>query len=216
MIEVVVVDDEPLVRTGLGHVLAVADDIKATALLPVREAAERLTEYQPQVVFLDCCPEETPALQHALDRMPVRPAVCVLSRKPDEDLAAFALGHGARGYVLKTIAPDRYAPLARFIAGGWTMISAEISRTFIGEFLAHTARRTDTELVERLTARERAVLVLMAAGLSNAEIGRRLHLAHGTVKDHVGTVLSKLEATGRVQAALRAERAGLLLGTNLP
>ncbi|MFD4240893.1 LuxR C-terminal-related transcriptional regulator [Streptomyces sp. NPDC058525] len=81
----------------------------------------------------------------------------------------------------------------------------------VGAFLDHIGQLPDTTRTSRLTAREHDVLVLLAAGFSNADIARRLHLGVGTVKDHVSTILAKLEVIGRVQAALHAERAGLLI-----
>lgn len=210
MIEVVVVDDEPLIRAGLQQILDSTEDIKTTGAVPVTEAVVTICEQEPQVVLLDCCTTDAPTIGAGLAHMPSPPAVCVLSRYADEEYAALALASGASGYVLKDTDPLRFAPLVRFLAQGWTMMSADVTRTVVAGFLDGAGQRPDTSRTERLTPREKTVLVLMSAGLSNADIARRLHLAHGTVKDHVSTVLTKLEVTGRVQAALRAERAGLL------
>ncbi|WCD89133.1 Transcriptional regulatory protein LiaR [Streptomyces xanthophaeus] len=212
MIEVVVVDDEPLIRAGLRQVLDATEDIRTTGAVPVAEAVVTIGEQEPQVVLLDCCTSDAPAIGAGLARMPAPPAVCVLSRYADEEYAALALASGACGYVLKDTDPLRFAPLVRFLAHGWTMMSADVSRTVVAGFLDGTGHRRGASRTARLTPREETVLVLIAAGLSNADIARRLHLAHGTVKDHVSTVLAKLEVTGRVQAALCAERAGLLTG----
>ncbi|WP_327302201.1 response regulator transcription factor [Streptomyces sp. NBC_01298] len=207
-----VIDDEPLIRAGLKHVFDTVPDITTTGAVPVSDAAAALAEQEAHVVFLDCCPEDAPAVSAALDRFPVRPAVCVLSRYKGGDLAAFALGSGARGYVRKDTDPDRFPPLVRFLAQGWTMLSSETSHLVVDGFLHHTARALEPDHTTRLTPRERTVLVLMAAGLSNTDIGMRLHLAPSTVKDHVSVIFTKLEVTGRVQAALCADRAGLLPG----
>ncbi|MER6314233.1 response regulator transcription factor [Streptomyces sp. NPDC001581] len=210
MIDVVVVDDEPLIRAGLRQVLDAADDIKTAAAVPVEEAVAAIGETQPQVVLLDCCTTDAPLVSTGLGRLTVVPAVCVLSRSADPRYAALALASGAAGYVLKSTDPGRLPPLVRFLADGWTMMSAEVSHAVVTGFLDHARREPDAALISRLTRREHDVLVLLAGGLSNADIARRLHLGHGTVKDHVSTILAKLEVTGRIQAALHAERAGLL------
>src|SRR5690606_27994608 len=89
-------------------------------------------------------------------------------------------------------------------------LSAKVARTIIAGYLSSTAGSATDPLVERLTDRERHILTLLAEGKSNGEISAEVFLGVGTVKDHVSSILTKLEVSNRVQAALVAERAGLL------
>ncbi|GHC69955.1 hypothetical protein GCM10010309_37640 [Streptomyces violaceochromogenes] len=122
-----------------------------------------------------------------------------------------ALHCGAAGFLLKDTEPEQLAHLVRTLAAGGVVLSPKASRT-----LLHSHPRTEAAVDEEaarvrlLTSRERDVLVLVAEGLSNADIGARIHLGAGTVKDHVSAILTKLRVTSRVQAALLAQRAGLL------
>ncbi|MUM35233.1 LuxR C-terminal-related transcriptional regulator, partial [Mycolicibacterium sp. CBMA 361] len=90
------------------------------------------------------------------------------------------------------------------------VLSSAVTRTVVEGYLGSGADPDAANVVARLTQRERDVLELIAEGLSNAEVGLRLHLSTGTVKDHVSAILNKTRVTSRVQAALLAERAGLL------
>ncbi|ARZ65885.1 hypothetical protein SMD11_0219 [Streptomyces albireticuli] len=98
----------------------------------------------------------------------------------------------------------------RFLAQGWTVMSAGVSAPVVSAFLSDAGRTETAAALARLSPRERQVLILLAQGLPNTDIGRQLHLGLGTVKDHVRVVLRKLGVQRRLQAALLAERAGLL------
>lgn len=209
MIRVVIVDNEPLIRAGLQHVLGTADDITVAATAPVAHAVETIQAQQPGVVLLDSCTSDAEALSTGMSAMTTPPLVCVLSASLKEEHVATALAAGASGYVLKDTPPERLAPLVRGLAQGWTMMSAGISERVVSRFLGDVVRRSTPE-VSRLSPRERKILVLVACGLSNTEIGLRLHLSRGTVKDHLQSILRKLNVERRVQAALIAERAGLV------
>ncbi|WP_046773949.1 response regulator transcription factor, partial [Streptomyces scabiei] len=107
--------------------------------------------------------------------------------------------------------PDQLAHLVRTLAAGGVVLSPKASRTLLHSHSGSaSAVDEDATRVRLLTSRERDVLVLVAEGLSNADIGARIHLGAGTVKDHVSAILTKLRVTSRVQAALLAQRAGLL------
>ncbi|WP_343241038.1 MULTISPECIES: response regulator transcription factor [unclassified Streptomyces] len=205
-----IVDNEPLIRAGLEHILDAADDIDVVACSPVGQAVETIQEQRPRVVLLDSCTSDADTLSTGIGRMTNPPAVCVLSASSNEEFVATALASGAAGYIPKDTAPERLVPLVRSLAQGWTMMSSPVSHAVVTRFLADITRTSATSGIGRLTTRERDVLVLLAAGLSNAAIGGRLHLSLGTVKDHVRSLLSKLGVERRVQAALQAERAGLL------
>lgn len=119
--------------------------------------------------------------------------------------------HGAAGFLLKDTDPEQLPYLIRTLADGGTVLSSQVTRTVVDGFLGQGLREPyAVRLVSRLSERERAVLALMAEGRSNTDIGDRLHLSTGTVKGHVSAVFEKLHVDNRVQAALVAQRAGLL------
>ncbi|MEU8548911.1 response regulator transcription factor [Streptomyces roseoverticillatus] len=210
MIRVAVIDDEPLIRAGLRHYLDDADDIDVVAAAPLSEAVDTVHELHPHVVLLDPRGTDAPTLAAGFGSATEPPAVCVLCTSGRPEHVATALAAGAAGYVRKDTPPDRLAPLVHFLAQGWTMMSADVSAPVVNAFLSDASRTATTAAVARLSPRERQVLALMARGLPNTDIGRQLHLSLGTVKDHVRAVLRKLGVQRRLQAALLAERAGLL------
>ncbi|WP_314254452.1 response regulator transcription factor [Streptomyces sp. DSM 40907] len=204
----VVVDNEPLVRAGLRHALDAASDMSVSAAVPVSGAAGTIREQQPRVVLLDSCTADAPHLSAGIGSLARPPRACVLSRSTDEQHIALALASGAAGYALKDTPPGQLAPLIRFLAEGWTMTSTAITASRTRRYLADLHRDTTAAAcLDNLTPREREVLTHLHQGLSHTDIACQLHLAHGTVKDHVSSVLGKLHATSRVQAALIADRA---------
>ncbi|MFI1681519.1 response regulator transcription factor [Streptomyces sp. NPDC020607] len=210
MIRVVIVDNEPLIRTGIQHVLCHSADLDVPAAVPVRDAVEAIRAEEPEVVLLDACTTDAETLAAGLATVRRPPRVCVLSRSAEEEHIALALAAGACGYVLKSTPPDEFPPLVRFLAAGWTMTSGAISANLTRHFLAGVARDARTAPLAQLTRREREVLALVGRGLSNTAIAARLHLGTGTVKDHVSSILAKLHVPTRIEAALLADRADLL------
>jgi DNA-binding NarL/FixJ family response regulator len=157
------------------------------------------------------------AVLRELAGWPVRPVVAMLTTFDADEFIAQALRSGAAGFLLKDTEPEQLAPLVRTLAAGGVVLSPKASRTLLrGHPGSEGAVDDQAARVRLLTDRERAVLVLVAEGLSNADIGSRLHLSTGTVKDHVSALLTKLRVTSRVQAALLAQRSGLLDGHRRP
>ncbi|SOD85171.1 two component transcriptional regulator, LuxR family [Streptomyces sp. Ag109_G2-15] len=213
VIRVLVVDDEALIRTGFTHILNTADDIEVVAAVPGGQAARAVRELLPDVVLLDIRMPDVDGLSILADlrRMPQAPVVAMLTTFDADEYVATALRSGAAGFLLKDTDPEQLPHLVRTLAGGGTVLSSKVTRRVVDGYLDNSVREpTAVRLVARLTERERAVLVLMAEGLANTDIGERLHLSTGTVKGHVTNVLGKLQVSSRVQAALIAERAGLL------
>ncbi|MFE1312569.1 response regulator [Streptomyces sp. NPDC058755] len=213
MIRVLVVDDEALIRTGFTHILNTTNDIEVVAAVPGGEAVRTVRELQPDVVLLDIRMPDVDGLTilAELGRMPQAPVVAMLTTFDADEYVATALRSGAAGFLLKDTDPEELPRLVRTLAEGGTVLSSQVTRRVVDGYLDHGVREpTAVRLVGRLTERERAVLVLMAEGLANTDIGERLHLSTGTVKGHVTNVLGKLEVSSRVQAVLIAERAGLL------
>ncbi|MGW5129673.1 response regulator [Streptomyces sp. NPDC004069] len=213
MIRVVVVDDEALVRGGFTHILDAADDIEVVAAVHGGRAVRAVRESHPDVVLLDIRMPDVDGLTVLADlrRLPDPPVVAMLTTFDTDEYVATALRSGAAGFLLKDTDPEQLPSLVRALAEGGTVLSCEVTRTVVDGYLGGGVREPSAvRLTARLTERERAVLVLMAEGLANADIGARLHLSTGTVKGHVSAVLGKLRVGSRVEAALIAERAGLL------
>ncbi|MCC0094533.1 response regulator transcription factor [Streptomyces flavotricini] len=209
-----VVDDEALVRSGFGLILGAAEDIEVVATASGGDALDAVREHRPDVVLLDIRMPDVDGLTvlAQLRALPAPPVVAMLTTFDTDEYVLTALQSGAAGFLLKDTEPDQLPQLVRTLAAGGVVMSSKASRSLLRTQPAAGPAAVDEEAsrVERLTDRERDVLVLLAEGLSNADIGTRLHLGTGTVKDHVSAILTKLRVAGRVQAALLAQRAGLL------
>ncbi|MBL1083982.1 response regulator transcription factor [Streptomyces actinomycinicus] len=212
MIRVLVVDDEALVRTGFTHILNAADDIEVVAAVPGGQAVAMVRDRHPDIVLLDIRMPDVDGLSVLADlrRMPDPPVVAMLTTFDADEYVTTALRSGAAGFLLKDTDPEQLPYLVRSLAEGGSVLSSKITRTVVDGYLDQGEREPALRLAARLTERERAVLVLMADGLANPDIGERLHLSTGTVKGHVSAVFTKLQVSSRVQAVLIAERAGLL------
>jgi DNA-binding NarL/FixJ family response regulator len=215
LIRVVVVDDEQLVRSGLRMILESAGDIEV-----VGEAAdgggavELVRRHRPDVALMDI---RMPAMDglaaaRALTALPDPPRVIMLTTFELDEYVHTALENGAVGFLLKDTPPRDLIQAVRTVAEGNAMLAPTVTRRLIAEFASRNSakavaarRRLDT-----LTGREREVVVALAQGLSNAEIGRRLFMSEATVKAHVSRVLAKLGLSNRVQAAILAHDAGLI------
>ncbi|MFF7356242.1 MULTISPECIES: response regulator [Streptomyces] len=212
MVRVLVVDDEALIRTGFRCILDAADDIEVVAAVPGAEAVRTAQETHPDVVLLDIRMPDVDGLSVLTDLRRLRepPVVAMLTTFDMDDYVATALRCGAAGFLLKDTDPVELPFLVRALADGGTVLSSKVTRAVVDGYLEAGGQGPAPHSLDRLTDRERAVLVLIAEGLSNADIAARMHLGTGTVKDHVSAILTKLEVSSRVQAALVAERAGLL------
>ena len=212
MIRVVVVDDEALVRSGFELILGSSPDISVVASASGGDAVATVRRERPDVVLLDIRMPDVDGLTvlRELRTMPDPPVVAMLTTFDADDYILTALRCGAAGFLLKDTEPDQLAQLVRTLAAGGVVLSPKASRTLLHGHPGTEAIDEEAARVRLLTARERDVLVLVAEGLSNADIGARIHLAAGTVKDHVSAILTKLRVASRVQAALLAQRAGLL------
>ncbi|MFE3858106.1 response regulator [Streptomyces griseorubiginosus] len=212
MIRTMVVDDEALIRTGFTHILDAADDIDVVAAVSGGQAVRTVRELGPDVVLLDIRMPDVDGLTVLAELRRLRPApvVAMLTTFDADEYVTAALRSGASGFLLKDTDPEQLPFLIRALAEGGTVLSSDVTRRVVDGYLDRSRRGPAGDIVARLTARERAVLMLIAEGLANVDIGTRLHMSTGTVKGHVSTILAKLEVSSRVQAALLAERAGLL------
>ncbi|WP_426513311.1 response regulator [Dactylosporangium sp. McL0621] len=213
-IRVMVVDDQPLVRAGFRMVLKAQPDMTLTAEAGDGAEALRLLQGKPaDVVVMDI---RMPVMNgiEATRRLcagPGGPRVLVLTTF-DTDAEAFAaLQAGASAFLLKTGPPEELLAAIRIVAAGDAVVAPRMTRRLLDRFAGQFAppRPAGTALAG-LTEREQEVLLLVAQGLSNAEIAVRLHIVDTTVKTHVGRILTKLDLRDRVQLVVLAYETGMV------
>ncbi|MBM7244350.1 response regulator transcription factor [Rhodococcus fascians] len=213
-VRVVVVDDEALVRSGFELILGAAPGIDVVATGDAADALDLVVGTEPDVVLLDIRMPGRNGLDVLADilALPQPPAVAMLTTFDSDDFIMRALDTGAAGFLVKDTDPEELPRHIRSLAAGGIVLSPTVGRTVVRGFLGAARDSTEARKIARLTERERAVLVRVVHGDSNAEIAAALFLGTGTVKDHVSAILSKLDVSTRVQAALIAERGGLSAG----
>jgi DNA-binding NarL/FixJ family response regulator len=213
-IRVAVVDDEALVRSGLEMILGSAPDIEVTVTCDGTAAVSEIRRTRPDVVLLDVRMPVVDGLAvlAQLQSGDEPPRVAMLTTFDAEEHVAEALRLGAAGFLLKDTDPEQLIQAVRTLAGGAHILSPSVVDMVIDGYLEGGRRRDKAavEQIEALSERERAVLTLVAEGLSNTEISERLFLSVGTVKEHVSALLTKLGVLNRVQAAVLAHQAGVI------
>ena len=215
-IRLLIVDDQELVRTGFRLFLETQDDLEVVGEAGDGAAAVELArELQPDIVLMDIrMPgmngvEATAQLSASGIEPP--PRVLVLTTFDLDEYVFGALRAGAAGFLLKDAPRERLLEAIRVVHGGEALLSPSITRRLIEDFAARTdPLEPPTALLERLTSREREVLVLVARGLSNSEMAERLVVTEATVKSHVGSILMKLDLRDRVQAVVFAYEHGIV------
>ena len=185
-VRVIVVDDQLMVRAGIAAIVDAEDDLEV-----VGEAADGAAGIELA--------------------QRVRPDVVLTTFHQDSYVFA-ALKAGASGFVLKDAEPADLLAAVRIVADGEAMLSPAVTRRLIDRFAAGSlgAKEPDTTGLDVLTPRERDVLLCIATGQSNAEIGGQLGISTGTVKVHVNALLAKLGVRDRVQATIAAYDLGLV------
>ena len=215
MITVLLADDEAMVRAGVRAILATAPDIDVVAEAgDGRAACELARAHRPDVALLDIRMPVLDGLGAARELRRAVPdvAVVMLTTFSEDEYITAALDSGASGFLLKSGDPYELMAAVRAVHAGGAFLSPSIARRVIQQVSGGRMSRQSAarERVAILSPREREVLALVGAGLSNAEIGERLFLVEGTVKAYVSAVLSRLEVRNRVQAAVVAYEAGLV------
>jgi len=211
MIRVLIVDDDPLVRSGLAMMLREYEDLEVVAAAEDGDAAlEAVRQHAPGVVLMDIRMPRTDGLTATarLRELPDPPEVIVLTTFDTDAHIRRAMRVGASGFLLKHTPPDRIAQAIRQVASGEPMLSPDVLRRVMSiaaepEPDPHGQRAgVSLEKLGKLSASERQVADLVGQGLTNAEIGERLRMSTATVKGHVSRILTKLDFTNRVQIAL--------------
>ncbi|MFD8201629.1 response regulator [Streptomyces sp. NPDC059701] len=217
MIRVLLADDEAMVRAGVRAILASGGESEVVAEAgDGRQAVELARAHRPDVALLDIRMPRLDGLAAAEEIVRTVPgtAVAMLTTFSEQAYVARALAAGATGFLLKSGDPYELMAGVRAVADGAAFLSPKVARYVIedlGRGGGRLARREHARTrVARLSPREREVLGLVGAGLSNPEIAARLHLVEGTVKAYVSAVLDRLEVRNRVQAAIVAYEAGLV------
>lgn len=216
-ISVMIVDDQAMVRHGLGALLDAHEDISV-----VGEAADGVAAVQevsrlaPDVVLMDVRMPELGGLEAAATILSgtrtQHTRVLMLTTFDIDDYVYEALRIGASGFMLKDATGDELARAVRVVAQGDALLAPSITRRLIERAVQHHGTVSKrSRLLDHLTAREHEVLELVALGLSNAEIAGRLFLAEQTVKTHVSRVLTKLQRRDRAQAVVFAYQNGVVV-----
>ncbi|TCC47379.1 response regulator transcription factor [Kribbella pittospori] len=221
MIRVLLADDEAMVRAGVRAILDTDDAIEVVAeAADGTEAVEQVRRHRPDVAVLDIRMPRMDGLAAGAEIRRTVPdtAVVILTTFSEDAYIARALGDGASGFLLKSGDPRELIAGLKAVAEGAAYLSPRVAQRVIAELStgagggAMARAAAAKEQVAVLSPRELEVLGLVGAGLSNAEIARRLFLVEGTVKAYVSAILLRLAVKNRVQAAIVAYEAGLVTG----
>jgi DNA-binding NarL/FixJ family response regulator len=213
VLDVLIADDQPLVRSGFRLILETRDDMRIVGEAENGLEAVRLAgQLEPDVVLMDV---RMPGLDGIEATRQIvdsgsRSRILVLTTFDIDEYVYAAIRAGASGFLLKDVKPVDLVDAIRLVAGGTALLGPTVTRRLLEQF-ADTPHGGGSEAaVETLTDREREILRLLATGLSNAELARTLVLSETTVKTHVSSVLRKLGVRDRVQAVIAAYDAGLV------
>jgi two-component system, NarL family, nitrate/nitrite response regulator NarL len=204
-VRILIADDHPLFREGVVHTLnAEADFTVIGQAASGEEALSLAQELLPDIVLLDVAMPGWGGLVAAEKIARACPAarIVMLTVSEDEDDLLAAFKAGARGYALKGVSARELARIIRAVAAGEVYVSPSLAAGILVEL----TREQPPDPLDELTDREREVLTLVGQGLTNREIGERLHLAEKTIKHYMTNILQKLQVRSRVEAALLAAR----------
>ncbi|MCZ0982174.1 response regulator transcription factor [Streptomyces diastatochromogenes] len=215
-IRVLVADDQSLLRGSFRVLVDTAPGLSAVGEAGTgAEAVENTRRLRPDVVLMDIRMPGTDGIE-ATRQIAGSPEtagtrVLVLTTFDHDEYVYGALRAGAAGFLLKDTSPEALLEGIRTVAAGESLLAPSVTRRLIAEFARlPPAHRAPVSLPAEITDREREVLVLVARGLSNAEIAAYLRLSHGTVKTYIGRLLHKLRARDRAQLVIGAYESGLV------
>ena len=218
MIRVLLVDDQALVRAGFRMILDAEPEMEVVGEAgDGREAIDQVRALRPEIVLMDIRMPELDGLEatrRILDGAAEAdaPRILMLTTFDLDEYVYEALRAGASGFLLKDTPPEQLVAAIHVVAQGDSLLSPSITRQVISEFVKGTGPKPQAQFprLADLTARELEVLMLIARGLSNAEIAKSLFVSETTVKTHVARILMKLGLRDRVQAVVLAYEAGLV------
>ncbi|MFD0901554.1 response regulator [Actinomadura sediminis] len=219
MIRVLLVDDQPLIRSGFRALLDLEDDI--TVVAEGADGAEGLAlarEHRPDVALIDVRMPVADGIE-ATRRIVADPSltgvhVVILTNYGMDEYVFDALRAGAAGFLVKDIVPEDLLHAVRVAARGDALLAPSITRKLIDRYVAHPPDGGTGAGLEELTAREREAVVLVARGLSNDQIAERMVITPMTAKTHVNRAMSKLRARDRAQLVILAYESGLVTPRN--
>lgn len=210
MTRVLIADDHPAYRRGLGLMLANVEDVDVVGEAETgARAVELALELAPDVVVMDLRMPDLDGIEatRRINRGASAPAVIVLTMFEDDDSVFAAMRAGARGYLLKGADQDEIVRAIRAAAAGEAIFGPEIAARVIAHFANGPA--SPSRAFSSLTDREREVLDLVAAGKGNATIAHELMISLKTVRNHVSNIFTKLQVSDRSAAIVKAREAGL-------
>ena len=214
-IRLLLVDDQRLMRDGLRILLELEADFEVVG--EAEDGAQALEAYRqlsPDVILMDIRMPVMDGVEATRRLQEADPSskVIILTTFDDNEFVFEGLRAGALGYLLKDVSGEELADAIRKVAAGGSMIEPSVARKVIAEFarLAPATPEATEDLIEPLSDREIEILKLVSQGLTNKEIAAKLFLAEGTVKNYVTSILQKIDARDRTQAAIRARELGLL------
>ncbi|MGV8119521.1 MAG: response regulator [Candidatus Xenobiia bacterium LiM19] len=219
-IKVLVADDQNLFREMLVGMLGMEEDIEVVAEASQgRDALDKIRAFRPDVVLIDISMPELDGIQvtEMVKKEFDKIKVVMLTGYSQEDYIFEALQKGASGYLSKDISAEKVKEAIRTVYQGESLLEAKITTKLIREFVKIQGSEKIIEPQEMqgdtknipLTKRETEILRLIARGMSNVEIGKKLFISEHTVKTHVGNLLRKLSLSDRVQAVLYAVERGI-------
>jgi DNA-binding NarL/FixJ family response regulator len=215
MIRVVIADDQQLIRAGFRALLEAEHDIDVVGEAATgADAVTRVREQRPDVALMDIRMPDGDGLW-ATEQITADPGlsgthIVVVTTFELDDYVAQAIAAGASGFLVKDTEPVELIRSVRIAAAGDALLSPSVTRRLLERIAGRLHTTVSPQLFDVLTEREREVMVFVAAGLSNEEIGARLFVSPLTVKTHVSRILGKLGARDRVQLVVLAYESGLV------
>lgn len=211
-IRILIADDHPMLRQGIKQILELEEDFSVIAQASNADEAIRMAKDKtPDVILMDINMPGKSGIEAIKDlkQAMVPSRIIVLTINQDRDYLFKALQLGAEGYVLKDAEPAVLTEAIRSVYKGQSFIQPNMTRELVREFNRVTLHEKDRNEEESLTAREIEVLCLIAEGMINKEIGKKLYISEKTVKNHVSNIFKKINVSDRTQAAIYAFKRNL-------